>query len=239
MNYFKAFCISFIVHTLAIAAFFFLAANIHVESTKKVIDLSAMLIEPAPEPESEPAPPPPPPPPPVTAPPPPVPVPPTPVPVIAPVLEEPPLPTERYVEATEESVAPVDGYSVSPEVFQYEPAPETAPGAGVVSTVSARTAEENELRINYIKRNYNYIQNLIKRKLIYPQEARRMGIWGSVSVIFTINADGTVSNVSVEQSSGYDILDREAVNAVQNASPYPKPPLAAKIAIPIDFKLRQ
>jgi protein TonB len=41
-----------------------------------------------------------------------------------------------------------------------------------------------------------------------------------VSVIFTIMADGSVTNVQVTQSSGVSLLDLAAQRAVQNASPF-------------------
>jgi protein TonB len=136
-------------------------------------------------------------------------------------------------------VAPVDGYDAGPPVFQSDPgsSDEFDPNANFVYTAPS-TADENELRTNYIKGNYSYIQNLIRRKLIYPQQAKRMGIKGTVGILFTINADGTVSDVTVDKSSGHDILDQAAMDAILKASPFPKPPLMAQIAIPIDFKLR-
>jgi TonB family protein len=40
----------------------------------------------------------------------------------------------------------------------------------------------------------------------------------------TLNADGTLQDVQVKQSSGVDFLDKEALAAFQRAEPFPNPP---------------
>nr|WP_295534414.1 energy transducer TonB [uncultured Pseudacidovorax sp.] len=51
--------------------------------------------------------------------------------------------------------------------------------------------------------------------LRYPLEARQNGWQGSVVVNVKVEADGTASETSVTRSSGYDTLDREALQAVR------------------------
>lgn len=54
----------------------------------------------------------------------------------------------------------------------------------------------------------------------YPSIAVRQGWQGVVSVEFTIQKDGSLKNVRVVQSSGYQILDQSVVDALVRASPY-------------------
>jgi protein TonB len=49
----------------------------------------------------------------------------------------------------------------------------------------------------------------------YPLLARQRGWQGVVLLRLSIGVDGTVTHVSVERSSGYDVLDAEAVAAVR------------------------
>lgn len=68
------------------------------------------------------------------------------------------------------------------------------------------------------------VKNKIEYIWKYPASAADRGIQGDLLLNFTIHRDGRVSNVSVASSSGYDILDREAAEAVQTASPFPPLP---------------
>ncbi|MDR2397415.1 MAG: energy transducer TonB [Spirochaetaceae bacterium] len=90
----------------------------------------------------------------------------------------------------------------------------------------------------YMKRNYRYLQQRIRDKLVYPAKARREGIQGTTQVAFTIHEDGRVSAVQVLKTSGHPVLDQAAVETIYAAAPFPRPPAPARIAIPIAFKLR-
>lgn len=93
-------------------------------------------------------------------------------------------------------------------------------------------------RAKYLKANFLYIRELINKKVSYPIEARQKEWEGKVKLAFIILTDGSVRGVQLMQSSGYSILDKSAVEAVKNASPFPKPPVEAQIVIPIVYKLR-
>jgi protein TonB len=115
-------------------------------------------------------------------------------------------------------------------------------GAGRAETAAARpsagTGNNAALTETYVKRNFNYIQRRIRDRLVYPPQARRAGIQGVAEVNFTIHIDGTVSGVMVKVTSGQEILDQAAIEAVHAAAPFPSPPVPARIAIPIAFRLR-
>ncbi len=56
--------------------------------------------------------------------------------------------------------------------------------------------------------------------LNYPEAARREGLYGSLVLTVSINADGSMESVQVDRSSGSRILDAAAVKIVEMAAPY-------------------
>lgn len=85
------------------------------------------------------------------------------------------------------------------------------------------------------------IANHVKKNLKYPEKALNKGIQGTVKVIFLIDYDGSISNVT---TSGADkILQKEAVRIV-NLLPKFKPgmqkgkPVKVRYSFPITFKLQ-
>ena len=56
--------------------------------------------------------------------------------------------------------------------------------------------------------------------LNYPQEARRLGLSGSLSLDVALNADGTVAEILLRRSSGEKVLDEAAVRIVELAAPF-------------------
>jgi protein TonB len=91
----------------------------------------------------------------------------------------------------------------------------------------------------YIKRNYSYISQRIKTKLVYPSPAKRAGIQGVVEVAFTIYMDGEVGEVKIMVSSGQESLDKAAVAAIYAAAPFrDHPPAQARLSIPLAFRLK-
>lgn len=64
----------------------------------------------------------------------------------------------------------------------------------------------------------------IKRKIeliwSYPIEAQQQNMYGYLYLKFTIRRDGSLEKVDLIKSSGYKILDDEAINAIKTAAPY-------------------
>lgn len=90
--------------------------------------------------------------------------------------------------------------------------------------------------------NANEFSKWVNSKLVYPEIAKENGVQGRVTLQFTVNADGTVSNVKVLR--GVDSsLDKEAVRVV-SSSPKWKPgkqrDRAVKVTytFPVIFQLR-
>jgi protein TonB len=111
-------------------------------------------------------------------------------------------------------------------------------GINVKSTyggVSGNTVETK--KTGYLIANFSYIKDMIEKRITYPQNARRMGWEGKVKVSFIISSNGHVRDIKLIQSSGYGILDNNVIEAVHDASPFPKPPAEARIIIPIVYSL--
>jgi protein TonB len=89
----------------------------------------------------------------------------------------------------------------------------------------------------YLAGNFAYIRDAVQRGIAYPPAARRMGWEGKVVVAFRLLSDGSVRDVRVLQGSGHIALDRGAIDAVRNASPFPRSPVEAEIITPVVYRL--
>lgn len=56
--------------------------------------------------------------------------------------------------------------------------------------------------------------------LNYPDEARRKNLAGSLLLSVSLNRDGTVRDIRVRQSSGFEVLDDAAIRIVRLAAPF-------------------
>lgn len=70
-----------------------------------------------------------------------------------------------------------------------------------------------------------YVQNWVDRvtrlgNMNYPSEARRRNLHGSLRLLVAINADGSVRDISVLESSGHKILDDAAISTIRVAAPF-------------------
>ncbi|NAZ29747.1 MAG: TonB family protein [Caldimicrobium sp.] len=85
---------------------------------------------------------------------------------------------------------------------------------------------------------FSIISKLVREHLEYPYLARRMGWEGEVLLFFRLNPTGEVEELKVLKSSGFEVLDKSAVNAVKRASKhFPRPKQIVLIKLPIQFKL--
>lgn len=81
-------------------------------------------------------------------------------------------------------------------------------GATAKEAVTARYLEDWRARIESIGSR------------LYPEQAKRQHIYGSLRLNVEINADGSVANVEIMKSSGHKILDDAAVRIVRQGAPY-------------------
>lgn len=70
----------------------------------------------------------------------------------------------------------------------------------------------------------------------YPFIARKRALEGEVGVRFLLTGAGEAQRLVVSRSSGQEILDRAALRAVEDGTPFPRPP-AGLLAEPITIEL--
>ena len=86
------------------------------------------------------------------------------------------------------------------------------------------------------------LRQRIQESLRYPASARRRGISGTVNVEILINPNGTVSDVTLLDSSTHEVLDTAALDTIRSLPRMPLPsdvparPL--RIRIPVVFQMR-
>jgi protein TonB len=75
----------------------------------------------------------------------------------------------------------------------------------------------------------------------YPPLARRLRLQGKTTIRVLVNADGRPQRVKLEHSSGVQILDQAALEAVQHWTFVParqgNRPIAAEVDVPLHFRL--
>lgn len=90
-------------------------------------------------------------------------------------------------------------------------------------------------------------QDVIKQRIQearkYPRWAKKQGLEGSVVAAFTVLANGETGNISILDKSGYAILDKEAINTIKRAAPFPAIPdnlnlSECRIAVTVLFSLK-
>jgi protein TonB len=76
----------------------------------------------------------------------------------------------------------------------------------------------------------------------YPPQARRRGMQGSVLLGVLVTQEGAAKSVTVEESSGFALLDASAREAVSRWKFVParrgREAVEARVMVPIDFKLQ-
>ena len=113
-----------------------------------------------------------------------------------------------------------------------------ASGSGNASGQGNGTGGDTGALRHYVRQHYHYIVRRIRQYLVYPEQARRMGITGTVTCEFVIMKDGSIRSLRVRNSSTHSALDEAAQKAIERASPFPAPPAPAKIIVPVTFSLK-
>lgn len=89
----------------------------------------------------------------------------------------------------------------------------------------------------YFDAHFGFIRRRLRETLCYPSIARQRGWSGKVLVAFTVQPDGLADKIEIKKSCGISLLDKSAMATVRKAFPFPKPPRAVRIVIPILYQL--
>ena len=87
---------------------------------------------------------------------------------------------------------------------------------------------EDTISLDTTDRRYSSYARVIKERLMrhweYPPEAKENLIEGRVLVLFSLNRQGQLKNIKILGRSSYEILDKETLKTIRNASPFPSFP---------------
>lgn len=91
----------------------------------------------------------------------------------------------------------------------------------------------------YLKELIRYLNQQARERDLYPPIAKRLRIEGQVVVRVTINEDGTIdeNSMMIVEGSGYNVLDKGAVDILKKLQPLKKPPKRITVEIPIVFQI--
>lgn len=150
--------------------------------------------------------------------------------------EQAPLPTQNVASSSSE-----DGKEPKSSISEARGGTSTSSSETnrtVENATSVGTIDSTEkARQRYLKEHFTYIRDIITRNISYPFMARKMGWSGKVTVSFVITEDGSVRDVKIIESSGFDVLDRNALDTVRKVSPFPRPPVKAEVIVPVVYRL--
>ncbi|MGZ4999090.1 MAG: energy transducer TonB [Methylomonas sp.] len=122
-----------------------------------------------------------------------------------------------------------------------QPVQQTAPSQSPAVSESKATATPTETQ-QFTEANFraNYAHN---PKPEYPSIAKSRGWQGKVMLRVQVSAEGLSDAVAVETSSGHEILDEAAIEAVKKWKFIPakrgETPVASSVIVPIIFTLRE
>ena len=139
---------------------------------------------------------------------------------------------------------------IEPKPAITAPAPIATPAPAVNSNLPAnnksiaaapaqKVAQELNLSNAQSDEDFSKVIAAVKKHKSYPNNARRMKHQGVVEVRFLLKKDGSIDELKVTKSSGFESLDNGALENVKKASSeFPKPKEARYLRFPIAFTLR-
>lgn len=118
------------------------------------------------------------------------------------------------------------------QVTQNEP--QVVPTIKPLQMVAPVDAEEQ-----YLENHLSTIRDILVKYRKYPSQAARLKQEGALKVTFRLKQNGEVEDIRVVSSSGYEILDEDALALIQKSAEYfPKPPKSVRITVPLNYTLK-
>ena len=170
------------------------------------------------------------------------------------IKEEPVVPPKEEVKIKKSEVPkkvalkPVPSQESSPlltsETFS-QTHTETLPSAPVNTVEEAVSKpslpQQSHTDSEEIQRDLAQVKQKVQPHLEYPSQAKKMRLEGETILKFSIFANGSLNEISIEivQSSGKKILDDQAIVALKEAAPFAAPPKESMtLSVPVSFKLK-
>ena len=143
--------------------------------------------------------------------------------------------TEPKVEPKPAITAPAPVTTPAPVVNSNLP----ANNKSIASAPAQKVAQELNLSNAQSDEDFSKVIAAVKKHKSYPNNARRMKHQGVVEFRFLLKTDGSIEELKVTKSSGFESLDNGALENVKKASSeFPKPKEARYLRFPIAFTLR-
>lgn len=125
-------------------------------------------------------------------------------------------------------------------------AKETTPTAAALSTTNVQTKQSDKKIFRVVEEMPKFkggdakLMELLMMNMKYPESAIKAKQQGRAIVGFVVRKDGTVSDVYIEKSTGYDVLDNEAMRVVKSMPAWEPgkqkgKPVNVKYFVPITF----
>jgi protein TonB len=169
----------------------------------------------------------------------------------APQRQDPPRPEQKEPRPEQRDQQPAaqapteDSNPTIPETAVASAPPESAPAAPARRAALPAAAVETA-RLPLDRKALTFQRDLrshIAHYEHYPEAARRDRAQGTVQLVLSMQRDGTVTNVRIASSSGYDLLDAAALETIRKAQPLPRIPTELperlNILLPLAFDLPQ
>lgn len=139
-------------------------------------------------------------------------------------------------------VLPIPSPTKPTTVVQAAPSVEiqkTAPLPKAAAIPASPQSPPPNIEKEFLNAHLGEIRALLIQNLKYPRNAQRLKMQGEVRVSFRLKSDGSVENVEVSQSSGFEILDEDAKALIKNTAPqFPKPSKSISLSVPLAYLLR-
>ncbi len=133
------------------------------------------------------------------------------------------------------------------EVIAVTPKPDAIPSpmppAPIVAPTPPPPVGASQADIDDARGRYgNTLWGAIGKHKQYPKIAQMRGWQGEAIVELQLDGNGKLKSKKIIQSSGYDALDKQALEMVEKAAPFPAPPEVLRgnsfsIKVPVPFKL--
>jgi protein TonB len=161
-----------------------------------------------------------------------------------PIVKQPIAPVAEKTEPMAEQPAQI---TTPPEVIAVAPTPEATPTHTVPAPVPVVKQDPppvpSQTDIDDARGKYgNILWGAISKHKKYPKIAQMRGWQGEAIVELQLDGNGKIKSKKIAQSSGYEALDKQALEMVEKASPFPTPPETLRssnftITVPVPFKL--
>ncbi|MDD2828302.1 MAG: TonB family protein [Sulfuricurvum sp.] len=127
---------------------------------------------------------------------------------------------------------------VQPVTPAITPPPITPPPAQPPKKIAPPPPPPPNVQKEFLNAHLGEIRELLVQNLKYPKMAQKLKMQGEVRIAFSLDSDGSVSNIKVTEGSGFEILDNDAVALIEKmASRFPKPTESVRINVPLSYVL--